>query len=72
MKLVYVAVTDLGGHLLRRGICMLIVDRRGHLDETANCIDIGIVCAELFVNQYGIASHFNTRSGQPWNQRQIG
>lgn len=51
---------------------MLIVDRCGDLDKTTHCIDIGIVCAELLVNQNGIAIQTNTRPEQPYNKRKIG
>lgn len=59
--------TDLRGSLLGRSILLLIVNVVGDLYVIANCIDIGIVCAELLINQNAtrivVASHLNARLG---------
>lgn len=58
--------TDLGGSLFGRSILLLIVNVIGDLYVIANCIDIGIVCAEVFIyqNDRGIvALHLNARTG---------
>lgn len=59
-------VTDLGGSLFGRSILLLIVNVISDLYVIANCIDIGIVCAKVFINQNGsgiVALHLNAGTG---------